>query len=110
VDRITIERFAKGCPRGLLDLKELLRTASYQPLPVKRVWIPKPGTNERRPLAFRRYAIGSYRRPCGGDRAIFEHQFAEHSYGFRSGRGCKDALRRVQPFLTRAARGSWTRT
>ena len=41
VDRITIERFAKDCPRGLLDLKEQLRTASYQPQPVKRVWIPK---------------------------------------------------------------------
>jgi RNA-directed DNA polymerase len=30
---------------------------------------------------------------------IFEHQFAEHSYGFRPGRGCKDALRRVQTLL-----------
>ena len=50
VDRITIARFAKDCPRGLLDLKEQLRTASYQPQPVKRVWIPKPGTAEQRPL------------------------------------------------------------
>jgi RNA-directed DNA polymerase len=30
---------------------------------------------------------------------IFEHRFAEHSYGFRPGRGCKDALRRVQTLL-----------
>ncbi len=30
---------------------------------------------------------------------IFEHRFAEHSYGFRPGRGCKDALRRVQVLL-----------
>src|SRR5579862_8723579 len=50
VDRISVERFAKSCPRGLLDLKEQLRQASYQPLPVKRVWIPKPGTNQERPL------------------------------------------------------------
>jgi RNA-directed DNA polymerase len=100
VDRITIERFAKGCPRGLLDLKEQLRTASYQPLPVKRVWIPKPGTNQHRPLGI----------PAVRDRIvqtalrlviepIFEHHFAEHSYGFRPGRGCKDALRRVQGLL-----------
>jgi RNA-directed DNA polymerase len=100
VDRITIERFAKGCPRGLLDLKEQLRTASYQPLPVKRVWIPKPGTNQHRPLGI----------PAVRDRIvqtalrlviepIFEHHFAEHSYGFRPGRGCKDALRRVQTLL-----------
>jgi RNA-directed DNA polymerase len=31
---------------------------------------------------------------------IFEHDFAEHSYGFRPGRGCKDALRRVDELLT----------
>jgi RNA-directed DNA polymerase len=30
---------------------------------------------------------------------IFEHGFAEHSYGFRPGRGCKDALRRVDELL-----------
>lgn len=100
VDRITIERFAKDCPRGLLDLQEQLRTASYQPLPVKRVWIPKPGTQERRPLGI----------PTVRDRIvqtalrmviepIFEHRFAEHSYGFRPRRGCKDALRRVQTLL-----------
>jgi len=100
VDNITVARFAKDCPRGLLDLKEQLRKASYQPLPVKRVWIPKPGTNEKRPLGI----------PTVRDRIvqtalrlviepIFEHRFAEHSYGFRPGRGCKDALRRVQALL-----------
>ena len=30
---------------------------------------------------------------------IFERDFATHSYGFRPGRGCKDALRRVQELL-----------
>ena len=106
VDRITIERFAKDCPRGLLDLKEQLRTASYQPEPVKRVWIPKPGTSQKRPLGI----------PTVRDRIvqtalrmvlepIFEHRFAEHSYGFRPGRGCKDALRRVQALLDEG--GTW---
>lgn len=100
VDHITVARFAKDCPRGLLDLKEQLRKASYQPRPVKRVWIPKPGTNEKRPLGI----------PTVRDRIvqtalrmviepIFERHFAEHSYGFRPGRGCKDALRRVQSLL-----------
>jgi len=100
VDHITVARFAKDCPRGLLDLKEQLRMASYQPLPVKRVWIPKPGTKQERPLGI----------PTVRDRIvqtalrlviepIFEHRFAEHSYGFRPGRGCKDALRRVQALL-----------
>jgi len=100
VDRMTIERFAKNCPRGLLDLKEQLRTASYQPLPVKRVWISKPGTNQERPLgipAVRDRIVQTALRMV--IEPIFEHHFAEHSYGFRPGRGCKDALRRVQTLL-----------
>jgi RNA-directed DNA polymerase len=100
VDNITIARFAKDCPRGLLDLKEQLRTASYQPRPVKRVWIPKPGTTEKRPLgipAVRDRVVQTALRMV--IEPIFEHHFAEHSYGFRPGRGCKDALRRVQTLL-----------
>lgn len=100
VDRVTVERFEKICHTGLLDLKEQLQQARYQPLPIKRKWIPKPGTTEQRPLGI----------PVVRDRIvqtasrmviepIFERHFAEHSYGFRPGRGCKDALRRVQNLL-----------
>ena len=106
VDRITVDRFAKDCPRGLLDLKEQVRMASYQPLPVKRTWIPKPGTNEQRPLgipAVRDRIVQTALRQV--IEPIFEHQFAEHSYGFRPGRGCKDALRRVQALLDEG--GTW---
>jgi len=100
VDRVTIARFAKDCPHGLLDLKEQLRQARYQPLPVKRVWIPKPGTTEERPLgipAVRDRIVQTALRMV--IEPIFEHRFAEQSYGFRPGRGCKDALRRVQTLL-----------
>jgi RNA-directed DNA polymerase len=106
VGRITVDRIAKDRPRGLLDLKEQLRQASYQPLPVKRVRIPKPGTNERRPLgipAVRGRIVQTALRQV--IEPIFEHQFAEHSYGFRPGRGCKDALRRVQALLEEG--GTW---
>jgi RNA-directed DNA polymerase len=100
VDGITVKRFAKTCLDGLLVLKEQLQEASYQPKSVKRVWIPKPGSSEKRPLGI----------PTVRDRIvqtalrmviepIFEARFAEHSYGFRPGRGCKDALRRVQHLL-----------
>lgn len=100
VDGMTIGRFAKSCPRGLLALNEQLRQATYQPSPVKRCWIPKPGSSEKRPLGI----------PTVRDRIvqtalrmviepIYEATFAEHSYGFRPGRGCRDALRRVQHLL-----------
>lgn len=100
VDGITVERFAKDSHKSLLELQEHLQKRSYQPKPVKRVWIPKPGSMEKRPLGI----------PTVRDRVvqtalkmviepIFEREFAEHSYGFRPGRGCKDALRRVDELL-----------
>ena len=67
---------------------------------MRRVHIPKPGTNETRPLGIPtvrdrvvQAAIVNVIEP------IFERDFAEHSYGFRPGRGCKDALRRVDELL-----------
>ena len=100
VDGITIGRFAKDSQNRLLAVNEQLKLGAYQPKPVKRVWINKPGSAEKRPLGI----------PTITDRVvqaavrmviepIFENRFARHSYGFRPGRGCKDALRRVEELL-----------
>ena len=100
VDGITVTRFAKTCLDGLLVLKKQLQEASHQPMPVKRVWIPKPGSSEKRPLGIptvRDRIVQTALRMV--TEPIFEATFAEHSYGFRPGRGCKDALRRVQDLL-----------
>jgi RNA-directed DNA polymerase len=86
---------------NLSRLSAALRTGTYTPQAVRRTWIPKPGTkNEQRPLGV----------PTVRDRVvqnalrhvlepIFERDFAEHSYGFRPGRSCIDALARVQALL-----------
>jgi RNA-directed DNA polymerase len=100
VDGITVGRFSKDSQNRLLAVKKQLEEGSYQPRPVKRVWIPKPGSAEKRPLGV----------PTVRDRVvqtavrmviepIFERTFAAHSYGFRPGRSCKDALRRVEELL-----------
>lgn len=88
-----------GAPR-LARLQEQLKQGRYQPKPVKRVWIPKLGSRELRPLGIPtvedrvvQTALRNVLEP------IFEHTFAEHSYGFRPGRGAKDALRRVDQLL-----------
>ena len=99
-DGITVEHFEKDSLKRLLAVKKHMDEGSYQPQPVKRVWIPKPGSAEKRPLGI----------PTVRDRVaqtalkmviepIFESTFAEHSYGFRPGRSCRDALRRVDELL-----------
>jgi len=99
VDGQSIERFAANAERYLAELHETLKNGSYRPAPVKRVDIPK-GDGRTRPLGI----------PTVKDRIvqtalkmaiepIFEAEFRAGSYGFRPGRGCKDALREVDRLL-----------
>lgn len=93
-------RYQQESQYRLPALQRQLKEGQYQPKPVQRIWIPKPGSKEMRPLGIPpvenrvvEMAIRHVLEP------IFEHTFAEHSYGFRPGRGAKDALRRVQKLL-----------
>jgi RNA-directed DNA polymerase len=99
-DAQTVAHFARQSEAELARLHEQLRDGTYRPQPVRRAWIPKPGSSEQRPLGI----------PAVRDRVvqaalrhvlepIFETEFAESSYGFRPGRGAKDALRRVDSLL-----------
>lgn len=100
VDGQTCQGFLARSSEQLPRMQELLKSERYEPKPVKRVWIPKLGSKELRPLGVPtvenrvvQTAIRNVIEP------IFEHIFAEHSYGFRPGRGAKDALRRVDWLL-----------
>jgi RNA-directed DNA polymerase len=100
VDHRTVQDFERQLPDSVWDLCDLLRSGAFQPQAVRRVQIPKPGSSETRPLGIPtvrdrvvQAAIVNVIEP------IFERDFAEQSYGFRPGRGCKDALRRVEALL-----------
>lgn len=84
----------------IAKLEQELRASQYKPQAVKRVWIPKPGSNEKRPLGVPtlrdRIVQGALLHVM---EPIFERDFAPQSYGFRPGKGCKDALRRVEELL-----------
>jgi RNA-directed DNA polymerase len=99
-DAQTVAHFGQWAEEELQRLHEQLRHGEYRPQPVRRAWIPKPGSNERRPLGIPavrdRIVQGALRHVL---EPIFETEFAGHSYGFRPGRGAKDALRRVDTLL-----------
>jgi len=100
VDNQTIVQFSHRLSEHLSYASESLRSQTYRPRAIKRVWIPKPGSKEKRPLGvptvLDRVIQTSLRNVL---EPIFERDFAEHSYGFRPRRGCKDALRRVDELL-----------
>ena len=100
VDHVTIEQFESRLDEELKSLHRSLRDEIYRPQAIRRTWIPKPGSKEKRPLGIPtvrdrvvQTALRNVLEP------IFERDFATHSYGFRPGRGCKDALRRVDSLL-----------
>jgi RNA-directed DNA polymerase len=95
-DQQSLEQFESRLDVNLTKLQEELQTGSYRPRPIRRTYIDKPGSREKRPLGI----------PTVRDRIvqtalkmvlepIFEREFMPTSFGFRPGRGCKDALRRV---------------
>jgi RNA-directed DNA polymerase len=100
VDGQSIEQFTAKLTEELDKLHREVREGSYVPLPVRRCWIPKLGSKEKRglgiPAVRDRIVQGAIRNVI---EPICERAFAEHSYGFRPGRGCKDALRRVNQLL-----------
>lgn len=100
VDGQSIEEYESGLAENLGRINRKLREGTYNPKGIKRVYIPKPGRAEKRPLGIPtvedrivQTAIKDVMEP------IFEKDFAERSYGFRPGRGCKDALREVDRLL-----------
>jgi RNA-directed DNA polymerase len=101
VDGQTTGQIRENWAKEQERLQGELRQDQYHPQPARRVWIPKPGTKEQRPLGV----------PVVRDRVvqaalrhvlepIFERDFAEQSYGFRPGRNCLHALNRVEELLT----------
>lgn len=106
VDGRTTEAVAARAEEELATIARLLQQDRYEPRPVRRVWIEKPGRREQRPLGI----------PTVRDRIvqtallavlepIFERDFAETSFGFRPGRNAQQAIALVETHL--AAGRTW---
>ncbi len=95
LDKVSIKMFESNLEQNLEALMKDLKSRTYQPIPLKRVHIPK-GKGKLRPLGIPavgcRVAQEVVRRLIN---PIFEKMFHDCSYGFRPGRNCHMALEKL---------------
>lgn len=96
IDGVSVEEYGANLESNLKDLVSRMKTKEYRPQPVRRVYIDKPGKQEKRPLGI----------PAVEDKlvqvmlkrileSIFEPDFLDCSNGFRPKRNCHMAINRV---------------
>jgi len=94
IDKMTKDMYAENLDANLSNLIDRLHRMAYIPQPVRRKYIPKPGSTKQRPLGI----------PCFEDKlvqaglvrileSVYEQDFIEDSYGFRPFRSCHNALK-----------------
>jgi group II intron reverse transcriptase/maturase len=100
IDGVTISRFERDLEVNLRELQSELRTGRYRHRPLRRVWIPKPGSTKKRPLGI----------PTVRDRVaqqavlqviapLYERSFSENSFGFRPGRNQHQAVQHAMKHI-----------
>ena len=93
IDNITKQEYVENLENNIEKLIENMKKMAYKPKAVRRIYIPKPGSDKKRPLGI----------PAVEDKivqavmtkilnAIYEPMFKEFSYGFREGRSCHQAI------------------
>lgn len=104
MDNMPIADFMAFAREHWEEIRASLLAGTYQPLPVKRVEIPKP-TGGTRPLGIPtvldrliQQAMAQVLLP------IFDPDFSEASYGFRPGRSAHDAIHRVRDYIRQGYR------
>jgi RNA-directed DNA polymerase len=101
VDKVSFTQIEQTGREAFLEqIREELRTRSYKPSPVKRVWIEKENGGER-PLGIPTIKDRVVQQACKMViEPIFEADFEDCSHGFRPNRSAKDAITQVKEKLT----------
>jgi RNA-directed DNA polymerase len=99
IDNMSVEDFPGFLRDNWINIRQSLLAGTYQPLPVRRVEIPK-ATGGTRPLGIPtvldrliQQAIYQVLMP------LFDPDFSDHSYGFRPGRSAHDAVFKVREYI-----------
>ncbi|ABI67500.1 group II intron reverse transcriptase/maturase [Cutibacterium avidum] len=102
VDQVTKQAYEENLEANIADLIGRMKRQAYKPQPVRRVYIPKEGSNKRRPLGIPSYEDKLVQKGLARIlNTIYEQDFLDCSFGFRPGRGCHDALKVLNHIIER---------
>lgn len=103
IDEMTKEEYGVNLEANIEDLLSRMKRQAYKPQPARRVYIPKPGTDKKRPLGIPAYEDKLVQSAIANIlNAIYEQDFLECSFGFRPKRGCHDALKLLDKIVNKS--------
>ena len=96
VDKVTKETYEEHLEENIENLLMKMKKFSYKPQPVRRTYIPKPGSDKMRPLGIPAYE-DKLVQWCMTQvlNEIYETKFLDCSYGFRPNRNCHMAIKEI---------------
>ena len=96
IDKVTKEDYERSLEENLANLVKRMKSGSYRPKPIRRVYIPKETKGKMRPLGISCYEDKLVENAIAQIlEQIYEPKFYNESFGFRPNRNCHQAVREI---------------
>ncbi|MEK4714088.1 MULTISPECIES: group II intron reverse transcriptase/maturase [Sporosarcina] len=100
INGTTKEQYSETLEENIVDLVSRLKSKSYHPVPVRRMYIPKLNSSKKRPLGIPEHEDKIVQKGITKIlNAIYENDFLDCSFGFRPNRNCHDALKVLNHYI-----------